>query len=1199
MHRFRSWTLDPPEWRTQRNRLLSAEGGDGSTLNIDFTNGTLDPKLSHSRGSNASYINRSGLVRFADQNLWFNTSFDGATGTEPAGLGWQYFFTGGTVVWNGDGSVTISTSGGTNRRACARTTSIPNTQSKLVVSVDIIAHVGATYGTLTVADIFSEGSANTIQFYVNNSPEDSTKVITGPCTVTWVFEKVGAATVTPNFGVNTLANKSGAFTLRFANPRFGFWNGVAPFPYFRNTSTTAEYHAPRFDYDPTTLEPNGLLIEGNVSNLARYSDTLETTGSFWAGNAANRTSETSDINPTGFTGSMSFAPASNGDSRFWGLFLTGQTTTVPYTYSVWVKAKGTSSLVVSIQNSAGAVNINARIISQPSGATASFTGSGGGFPQINNLSSTGWTRIELTTTANLGGTGSLTVAMYPNNTVGQTTSNSVFAWGAQLEAGTGASSYIPTGSSSVTRVNDSVTFTDRNWFSSWTSTWFADYKIFNCTALPTLFYARSSQDGFNNYLNVVVNANHSLTSILSRSNSNAVQQWSTSNPVLSITEEFNKCAWVIDDTAKIANAGIIDFTSTSGRALPLGSSLSAFELGLNTVAGTSCSMWLKSLKYYPKALSNQELIDLTKPTIPSSSLDLDFTSGTLSSLLTFTRGSNATFITSTGLVQYAQSNEFRNTTWITSTTPQGWAVSFGTGTTTWNNNGTVTMDTGSTGTRPMINSSSLSVVLGMPYTFGYRVVSVSGSPTIANVIHSTIPTETFAINGQKVEGTTVVQNGDIVSCTFTPTSTPNIPPRMGPGVQGNMSNTVMTITEPQMNQGLTLQRYLPNTSVGAANYNTPRFTYDQTTLAPQGLLLEGNATNICTYSADMTQSGGGHWSVRTGLLTTGWTGFTAPDGTASAVKIIPDTTSNRHTLESSSTNITSGSVYTASAFVKADGYSVVSLVVAGSQTRRNFTLSGNGTVESQFGPLSNIATITPVGTNGWYRVTMTWTANFTGNAGFWIGVPQNESTDVTTFWSGNGTSGVQAWGAQLELGHGASSFIYTGASSAQRIQEQLYTTTGVSAWAGADSPNRSIFTDLTVLTNDPAHFPQIVWIGNTSLNYRDDVYYYNQSGAVQLYISGTYGGAPLDWSRTIGNTFVVPPQARKKLAIGLRPGTMVSTIDGTAGPTNAGSPSSLVLNALYLGPASQNSARKGSIILRSFKYWISRLNYSQLRFITG
>jgi len=62
MHRFRSWTLDPPEYRTQRNRLLPIEGGDGSTLNLDFTTGVLDSRLSFIRNSTATYINSSGYV---------------------------------------------------------------------------------------------------------------------------------------------------------------------------------------------------------------------------------------------------------------------------------------------------------------------------------------------------------------------------------------------------------------------------------------------------------------------------------------------------------------------------------------------------------------------------------------------------------------------------------------------------------------------------------------------------------------------------------------------------------------------------------------------------------------------------------------------------------------------------------------------------------------------------------------------------------------------------------------------------------------------------------------------------------------------------------------------------------------------------------------------------------------------------------
>jgi hypothetical protein len=62
MHRNRTWTLDPPEWRAQRNRVLDVIGGDGSTLSIDFTTGVLDSRFTFTRNSTATYINSSGYV---------------------------------------------------------------------------------------------------------------------------------------------------------------------------------------------------------------------------------------------------------------------------------------------------------------------------------------------------------------------------------------------------------------------------------------------------------------------------------------------------------------------------------------------------------------------------------------------------------------------------------------------------------------------------------------------------------------------------------------------------------------------------------------------------------------------------------------------------------------------------------------------------------------------------------------------------------------------------------------------------------------------------------------------------------------------------------------------------------------------------------------------------------------------------------
>ena len=429
-----------------------------------------------------------------------------------------------------------------------------------------------------------------------------------------------------------------------------------------------------------------------------------------------------------------------------------------------------------------------------------------------------------------------------------------------------------------------------------------------------------------------------------------------------------------------------------------------------------------------------------------STLSLDFTTGVLDPRLTFTRGSNATFINSSGLVTYANHNLWYNTAFdgISGTNPTltnvGWSYAFSAANSsaTFNGDGTVTIS--ATASR-----RALQRISGFGGSGRRMIVSVD---ILTSGDTGLVPTQilrdgSLLNSAYFIDGSPYVSGNVFGPCTLSYVCDAPTPgtftPYFGVGTSGNSTGTV-TFTNPRMGLfgGVAPLPYYANTSSGASpsERHDARFDYDPTTIgSPRGLLIESAATNICTYSGDLTQSGAGHWSVRTALITTSWTGFTAPDGTATAVKIIPDTSSSRHTIESSSTAVVSGTTYTASAFVKADGYSVASIVIAGGQTRRNFTLSGSGTVGSQFG-VTNTATITPVGSNGWYRITMTWTANATGGAGLWIGVPQNATTDVVSSWSGNGTSAIQAWGAQLEEGSGASSYIPTGASQGSRSADE-------------------------------------------------------------------------------------------------------------------------------------------------------------------
>ena len=72
------------------NMLTMNNLGDGSTLSLDFTamGGVLDPRLTFSRASNATFVNSQGYVRYAGANMFPNSAFNDAN---PTPSGWNAF----------------------------------------------------------------------------------------------------------------------------------------------------------------------------------------------------------------------------------------------------------------------------------------------------------------------------------------------------------------------------------------------------------------------------------------------------------------------------------------------------------------------------------------------------------------------------------------------------------------------------------------------------------------------------------------------------------------------------------------------------------------------------------------------------------------------------------------------------------------------------------------------------------------------------------------------------------------------------------------------------------------------------------------------------------------------------------------------------------------------------------------------------
>jgi hypothetical protein len=144
----------------------------------------------------------------------------------------------------------------------------------------------------------------------------------------------------------------------------------------------------------------------------------------------------------------------------------------------------------------------------------------------------------------------------------------------------------------------------------------------------------------------------------------------------------------------------------------------------------------------------------------------------------------------------------------------------------------------------------------------------------------------------------------------------------------------------------------------------------------------------------------------------------APDGTNSADKLIETATANDHRIDAPSVSVVSGVVYTFSVYLKAAErvWARVVLSSAGFGTvNANFNLSTGQTGITTGAPS---VSITAVGAN-WYRCTVTATATATTAA---TNSVQLATADNTISYTGDGTSGIFIWGAQLELGSTATAF---------------------------------------------------------------------------------------------------------------------------------------------------------------------------------
>lgn len=437
--------------------LINGFGGSGpfpgASLYLDFLTPPLDSRITFSRGSNATLVDATGKIVYAPANLLL---YSQSLATSP----WENGIAGTgvtpTVTDNAgvapDGTTTatrlqLSLGGGTSATDLSR--------RRQPVTVQAVAHIFSVW-------IRSTDGTSSYNIHLQDAINATRNI-----TVTGTWTRYDASAVSPGTlsylsvglrGGQAPANSNTADLLVWGAQLEPVTYQTTPSTYVATTASA--YYGPRFDYDPVTLAPKGLLIEEARTNLLTYSN--DVSNAAWPKtNVTVTTAATSS--PDGTVNAQRIAATTTA-----GTVINNSATAVAATsatFSVYVK-QGTGATVgnyFGIRNNTTATTLLLATVNLSTGSVVSYINGTTGIALQN--AGNGWWRVTATVTSGVtSGDALLCYVGFAGQAA--TAGDSIYSYGAQLEAGSFATSYIPTVASTVTRSADVATMTGTN-FSSW------------------------------------------------------------------------------------------------------------------------------------------------------------------------------------------------------------------------------------------------------------------------------------------------------------------------------------------------------------------------------------------------------------------------------------------------------------------------------------------------------------------------------------------------------------------------------------------------------------------------------------------------------------------------------------------------------------------------------------------------------------
>jgi len=197
--------------------------------------------------------------------------------------------------------------------------------------------------------------------------------------------------------------------------------------------------------------------------------------------------------------------------------------------------------------------------------------------------------------------------------------------------------------------------------------------------------------------------------------------------------------------------------------------------------------------------------------------------------------------------------------------------------------------------------------------------------------------------------------------------------------------------------------------------------------AKGALLLEPQRMNLLTYSEAFDNA---YWT-KSGASVTSDVAI-SPDGSLNAFKLVESATTSRHFMYTTTSGLTSGADYNISFYVKAAERSNIWIYDdGGANNGVAFDLTNGSIIYSN---TSENYSITE-SINGWYKISIVSSLAVNDRYPLIELLEDSYISGKPVAYQGDGTSGVYIFGAQLEQGSYATSYIPTQGSAVTRVAD--------------------------------------------------------------------------------------------------------------------------------------------------------------------